>query len=588
VTIKQVLRIAVALVIVSSAGQAAAITPYKDKGALKKIDEAINVHYIGAQFDKAESVLLSAIKACGPKECSPAVLSRAYLYLGIVRGNGKQDIVGAQEAFVAAFAADPNVTIDPSLVTPAVLDAFNHATGKTGAAAQAPAGAADEKVEVPGEKQPVAAPRVAPVGNLICAPATGYEVEVGRPIPIRCERMENVLRGELFYKSVGADEYQPMLMKFNSKDATLSAQVPCDAVTKKGVVSVYVNALDENKSLVETFGNALSPVQYTVVDKPKQPAPTLPGEPAPAVCTDLLNSLNTGKNLGEVCVHAEPCKVGLYCHTGKCEKAPTCEMGSDCDSGHCIDKTCTMPEQFADDDKPNKWMVGLNVGWDLWVSPTTKNVCGGTNPASGGYNCYNTGKSTINIGNDPSSTNYLPMASSDWGGNIKTTLIPSTIRAMLSIDRILSPHVTLGGRFGWAFAGAGPAKLEFTQQTDGRLKPSQTSNFMPVHIEVRGAYWFQPLEERGFHSYVAVSGGLAEVDGKVTVKAYADDANGNPTIQRHLDAWRRLGAGFASVSTGELYKFSKRHGLQLNLNAMVFFPSVGFVLEPSLGYILSF
>ena len=586
-TIKQVLWIAVALVIVSSAGQAAAITPYKDKAALKKVDEAINVHYIAAQFDKAESVLLSAIKSCGAKECSPEVLSKAYLYLGIVRGNGKQDIVSAQEAFVAAYAADPNVTIDPSLVTPAVLEAFNHATGKTGAAAQAPAGTADENVEVPGEKQPVAAPRIAPVGNLICAPATGYEVEVGRPIPIRCERMENVLRGELFYKSVGADEYQPMLMKFNSKDATLSVQVPCDAVTKKGVINVYVNALDENKSLVDTFGNAVSPVQYTVVDKPKQPAPALPGEPAPAVCTDLLQSLNSGKNLGEVCVHAEPCKPGLYCHTGKCEKAPTCEMGSDCDSGHCIDKACTMPEQFADDDKPNKWMVGLNVGWDLWVSPTRKNVCGGTNPTSGVFSCYNTGSSKINVGSEAGSTNYLPMASENYGGNIKTTLIPSTMRAMLSIDRILSPHVTVGGRFGMAF-NAGPAKVEFTQEADGRYKPSQTTNFMPAHVELRGAYWFKSLDELGLHSYVALSGGLAEVDGKVTVKAYANDAAGNPTIQRRLDAWRKLGTGFASVSTGGLYRFAKHQGVQLNLNAMMFFPAVGFVLEPSLGYLVSF
>jgi hypothetical protein len=111
---------------------------------------------------------------------------------------------------------------------------------------------------------------------------------------------------------------------------------------------------------------------------------------------------------------------------------------------------------------------------------------------------------------------------------------------------------------------------------------------MPVHVELRGAYWFQPLEDRGFHSYVAVSGGLAEVDGKVTVKAYANDAAGNPTIQRRLDAWRKLGAGFASVSTGGLYNFAKHHGVQLNLNAMMFFPSVGFVLEPSLGYLVSF
>lgn len=584
-TIKRIFCLALALFVVSTAGRATAVTPYKDKGALKKIDEAINVHYIGAQFDKAESVLLAAVKSCG-KDCSPEVLSRAYLYLGIVRGNGKQDLAGAKEAFEAAYAADPNVTIDPSLVTPTVLAVFNKATGRQGEAAEAPP-PPDENVEVPGEKKPAAAPRVAPVGDLICSPPTGYQVQVGRPIPIHCDRRESVLRGELYYRAVDRDEYTPVLMKFNPKDATLSAQVPCDAVTKKGTVSVYVNAMTEDKELVDTFGNALSPVQYSVVDKPSQPPPALPGERAPEVCTDLLKSLNTGVGLGEVCTHAEPCKVGLYCQTGKCEKAPTCEMGSECGSGHCIDGYCVMTEQFADDEKPNKWMVGLNVGWDLWLSPARKNVCGGTNPTSGVFSCYNEGKSTINVGSDPATTNRLPMANENWGGNIKTTLVPATFRALLSVDRILSPHVTVGGRVGMAFNG-GPAKMTFVQQGD-TYTPTQKSNFLPVHVEARGTYWFKSLEELGLHPYIAVSGGVAEVDGKITVKAYANNpATNRPTIERKLDVWRKLGVAFGSVSSGGLYQFSKHHGVQLNVNAMVFFPSSGFVLEPSLGYLFAF
>lgn len=571
---------AVALFAFSMAAPAAAAGT-KDRGALKRIDEAVNVHYIGAQFDKAEAVLLAAVKYCG-KDCSPEVLSRAHLYIGIVRGNGKQDLAGARQAFDAAYAADPNVTIDPSLVTPAVLAEFNKATGQENAAP--PPAPSDDDVEVPGEKKPGAAARAAPVGDLVCTPATGYQVQVGRPIPVHCERRESVLRGELYYRAVGADEYTPVLMKFNSKDATLSAQVPCEALTKEGTVSIYVNALNEDKEVVDTFGNALSPVQYVVVNKPSQPPPTLPGERAPEVCTDLLRSLNSGKDLGEVCTHAEPCKIGHYCQAGKCEKAPSCEMGAECGSGHCIDGYCVMDEQFADDEKPNKWMVGLNFGWDLWVSPSRKNVCGGLNPAEGTFSCYNEGKSTINVGTDPATTNRLPMADPNWGGNIKTTLIPATFRVLLSIDRIVSPHVTLGGRVGMAFNG-GPAKMGFNVQSDGTYVPTQKSNFFPAHIEVRGAYWFKSLDELGLHPYVGLSGGVAEVDGKITVKAYTET---RPRIERRLDVWRKLGIGFASLSTGALYTFTKHHGVQLNLNAMVFFPSAGLVLEPSVGYVLAF
>jgi hypothetical protein len=178
------------------------------------------------------------------------------------------------------------------------------------------------------------------------------------------------------------------------------------------------------------------------------------------------------------------------------------------------------------------------------------------------------------------------MADANWGGNIKTTLVPATFRVLLSLDRILSPHTTLGARIGWAFNG-GPAKMGFTQSGDQYI-PTQQSSFLPFHAEVRGTYWFRSLEELGMHPYVALSGGLAEVDGKVTVKAYADDASGRPRIERHLDAWRKLGIAFGSVSSGILYNFSKHHGLQGNLNAMVFFPSSGLVLEPSVGYVLSF
>lgn len=587
-TKKHVLRLAATLVIVSTAAGALAVTPYKDKSALAKIDEAINVHYIGAQFDKAEEVLQSAIKSCGKNECSGEVVARAYLYLGIIRGNGKQDIAGARAAFENAYAIDPTITIDPSLVTPAVLDEFNKATGKQGAdALKAPPKPAEgeENLEVPGEKKVATEARVAPVGELRCSPAMGYEVQVGRPIPVHCEKMEGVLRGELYYKPVGAEDYTAMLMKFNGKDATLSAQVPCDAITKKGTLSIYVVAQDENRELVETFGNALSPVQYPVVDKPKMTAPTFEGEPPPAVCTELLESLRNGKAIGEVCTHAEHCRKGGYCHKGVCESAPACEMGSDCSSGHCIDGACVMNEEFADDKKPNKWLVGLNFGMDLWVTPTRSNVCGGMNPASGVFSCYNEGSTKYNIdpvGSSSNRWNALPMADPNYGGNLKTTLIPATMRVLVSVDRVVSSNVTLGGRAGFAFNG-GPAKIEYDGTT-----PKQGAGFLPIHLEARGSYYFQPIEQMGHHTVLTLGAGLAEMDGKVTVTAYADDTSGKPRIARKLDAWRKLGVSFANLSIGEVFRLHEHHLLQANLSAMVFFPSVGFALEPNVGYIAAF
>ena len=62
-------------------------------------------------------MLLGVVKACG-KDCSPAVVAKAYMYVGLVRGCGKQNMAGAKEAFDRAKAADPGVALDAALATP--------------------------------------------------------------------------------------------------------------------------------------------------------------------------------------------------------------------------------------------------------------------------------------------------------------------------------------------------------------------------------------------------------------------------------------------------------------------------------------
>ncbi len=548
-TPKQILRITFTLLAVSIASLAIA-APNKDAATLKKIDEAVNVHYIAAQFDKAESVLVEAIKACGTKSCSGEVIAKVYIYLGVIRGNGKQDLAGARHAFENAQAADPNVTLDATLVTPAVLAEFNKVMGKQ-KEDEAPAkveekpakpeakpakpAAAEEEAEQPKEKK--APRRVAPVGELRCSPATSYEIQTARPIPIHCERMEGVARGELYYKPIGADDYTAVLMKFDTARETLSSEIPCEALTKKGTLNVYVIAQDENKEMVETFGNALSPVQYTIVDKTDQPAPMLPGQAAPPKrCTELAAAETTGAAAGEACTTETHCQEGHFCESGICRKTPSCESNADCDTNQCKSGLCVMREDFASKENFDRWMVGINFALDAWVSSAAKNVCGGDNAANGTYSCYNAGKTTYNNSNDPSLTNNIPMADPNWGGNVKTTLIPATIRVLASVDYALTPSITAGGRLGLAFGG-GPATLHYDQGL-----ASQNKSFLPVHVELRAAYWFTPLNVLGLHPYVALGTGVAEVDAKVKLTAYADNAT--RTSPQLPDHWM-LGANWA-------------------------------------------
>ncbi len=592
-TPKQILRITFTLLAVSIASLAAA-APNKDAATLKKIDEAINVHYIAAQFDKAEALLQSAIKDCGIKSCSGEVLGKAYIYLGVIRGNGKQDLAGARRAFENAQAADPNVTLDATLVTPAVLSEFNKVMGKEPegepAKGEAKPGKKEEKApaaeEEPEESTAKKTPaRVAPVGDLRCSPAMNYEIQTARPVPIDCERMDSVVRGELYYKPVGADDYTAVLMKFDTARGVLRAQIPCEALAKKGTLNVYVIAQDENKDMVDTFGNALSPVQYTIVDKTNQPAPMFKGDAAPPKrCSGMAEAESEGAGPGDVCTADVRCRGGHYCNSGICRKTPSCDGNADCDSNKCESGLCVMHEEFASEGgAASRWMFGVHFAPDLWLSSSAKNVCGGDNAANGTYSCYNSGKTTYNNTNNPAQTNNIPMADPNWGGNVKTTIIPATVRIMASADYILTPSITVGGRIGFALNG-GPSTLHYDQGV-----PSQNKSFFPVHGELRAAYWFSPLNMVGMHPYVGLGFGLAEVDAKIKLKAWADDpATGKPTIARSLDAWRKMGKSFAALNFGGLYMFAKHHGAQLNVNLMYMLPASGIVIEPSLGYVLMF
>ena len=590
-TPKQILRITFCLLTTAFTCLSVA-APNKDAATLKKIDEAVNEYYIAAQFDKAEEVLLAAIKACGTKSCSGEVIAKAYIYVGVVRGNGKQDIAGARRAFENAQAADPNVTLDATLVTPAVMSEFNKVMGKE--KDEAPKADAKPKVgenpeatdddTEPATTKKAGLPRVAPVGDLRCSPATGYEIQTARPIPINCEKMAGVVRGELYYKPIGSDEYAALLMKFDSATGTLRAQVPCEALGRKGTLNVYVIAQDENKDMVDTFGNALSPVQYTIVEKTKQAAPSYPGEKAPSRCSDVAAAESTGAGAGEVCTADGPCKKGLYCHSGVCRKTPSCEANADCDSNHCTDGLCEMPQEYASSKAGfNRWMVGVNFAFDGWISGASDNVCGGNNAANGTYNCYNADSTRINISGDPALTNNVKMADEHFGGNVKTTLIPATLRALASLDYALTRRITAGTRLGFAFNG-GPATIHYEL---GQAK-SQNKNFFPVHAELRAAYWFTPLDMPGLHPYLGLAFGMAEVDGKVRVTVYNDDAAGKPTIKRSLDAWRKMGRSFGALTFGGLYNLANHHNIQLNFNLMYMMPASGIVIEPSLGYVLGF
>src|SRR3954469_18453664 len=75
----------------------------RDKAAQKKIEEAIYTNFLNTDFDGAEGLLLGTIRACEDK-CSPSLVAKAWMYVGVIRGSGRNDLPGAQEAFTTAIS----------------------------------------------------------------------------------------------------------------------------------------------------------------------------------------------------------------------------------------------------------------------------------------------------------------------------------------------------------------------------------------------------------------------------------------------------------------------------------------------------
>ena len=572
----------------------------REKAALQKIDEAINQHYLATEFDKAEAVLTGTIIACDDK-CSPATLAKAWMYVGIVRGSGKQDTQGATEAFAKALAIDGNVVLDETLASPEVKAAFVAAGGASGPAVAAPTG-----TDAP------ATAKVEEGGSMVCSPDVG-DVQTRRAIPMSCSTDESAARMEIRYKEYGGKWKTAPMQKVGDEFRGL---VPCSATKVVGTLSVYVRALDSGDDLVDSLGSKSKPLAFKIAQEVAAEPPSYPGVKPPPRCAedvecppdfpgcgDTKSASASGgmcgdKDWGASCAGSRECKCGLLCVDGGCETAPSCTTDSDCPTGVCSAGKCAAALDEEESKPFSRNMFGLHVGQDITsIGATDACVAEFQKPGqpAEGFSCYRAGTESPYVGEAFPGDSTLP-----------ATVAFATTRVLLSYDRALMEHFTVGGRLGYAFGGGPPAgKVEQTDMAGG--KPGNP--FLPFHLEGRGAFWFRPLSATGILPYVHAGGGLAQVDAKVTKRGVRDclnkdetkpptfndcigrNATGTPKAPagflespgEDLDAYKKMGQGFVTLGAGALYKLNPAFGLQLNLNVMIMLPTSGLVFEPSLG-----
>jgi hypothetical protein len=605
----------------------------RDTAANKKIDEAINQHYVATDFEKAESVLLGTINACGDK-CSPQTLGKAWMYVGIVRGSGKNNQNGARDAFQKAAAADPNVKLDTVLATPETQATFAAVAGGGGGAA---------------EPAPTAAPAATaaaapPGGGLACTPAV-RNIETRRPIPVQCSTDEEVTSMEIKYKAFGSETWATVPMQ--KKGDSYRAQIPCAATDTAGTLRVYVRARDAQGEQVDSWGSKQAPIEFTVAENVKDPPPTYDDSEPPARCqakeecppdfpgcSDNKAGARGGKDWGEECNNSVECKSGLLCSDGTCQAAPSCESDADCSTGKCLDGKCDLPAGAGSGPTApyKKNWLGIHIAQDI-AFVGGYNVCDPfLGQASDNYACFYQGTTDEPFFHTP----YPPRDGINNGAVLATT------RILLSYDRAFTSRITVGGRLGFAFRGgppAGQSPANGAKDPAAHAKGTGGTPFLPLHIEVRGQFWFLPLTAKLFRAYGLVGGGMAQVDAKVKINEYdcemagkdpntgldVSDPNspdfndksdyyipvfplgdkmltpyeqcrrGKPSYYDvrtqkavPVDGWRKMGQAFLEAGVGGMLAFKDNMGLTLEAKVLLMLPASGVVIQPSLGFLYGF
>jgi len=215
------------------------------------------------------------------------------------------------------------------------------------------------------------------------------------------------------------------------------------------------------------------------------------------------------------------------------------------------------PEPEPDTGARHHW-ISAAFQLDFLMYSQVDSVCSGAPQ----YQCFLQGQS------------YAGPIYAGSGNQVQGGLGLATKRVLVGYDMLLGENVTLGARVGFAFGGSPKA-------TTG----SGTA-FFPVHLELRGNYWFgtTPFAEGGVRPYVGLAAGLAEVDGHVTVEYYQDAAGYQQNQKGKLDAWRKTGNTFAGLHLGLAYGIGTQQQLLIELRLLQMFGAGATAGALSFGY----
>lgn len=361
-----------------------------------------------------------------------------------------------------------------------------------------------------------------PAGEIVHQPAA--EQAVLTPVPVYVELPEGVAAAKVTvrYKAFGAAEWKSVEMQ--PRKNGYGTEIPClDVGSTTGNLEYFIVASDASGDVVAFGGTRNQPYTVAIKHELAGEPPHLPGKPPPAQCQDTSD-----------------CPPGF----------PGCMSG---DKGV--------------DDKPDTRESGGKRNWmslafqqDILLLSSSATACSGGSE----YACFYENPTTY-YGDEPP-----PGSGNEIAGGVGR----GTMRILVGYDRALGSNIGVGARVGYAFGG-GP------QAPNGAA-------FFPFHGEVRATYYFgsSPLSKKGIRPYVHISGGVAQVDARVTVPIFTDPQH--PDRLSQLAAWRKAGTGFVGAGVALMYALTANSGPYVDVQVLQMLGVSGTSISPQLGYGLGF
>jgi hypothetical protein len=328
-TSRRITLLAASLVMLASTALAQPAQGPRDRQTRSLITNAME-DYQNLEIDRAVERLQIALRGCGNGSCSPQVVARVHMSLGIVAVGGQQNNESGIESMARAISLDANAEPDPLLVTPEISTAFRQAQSRGRSGGAGNTGNAGNTGSTGNSGNTGSRPSRGG-GELLHTPAP--EQLENTPLPVYVEANGGLSAEHVYVHFRGNG-----MRAFERREMTRVAngwgtEIPCANIIQ-GNVEYYVSAQDASGAELASAGSEGAPVQVSIVARRTAPAPALPGRMPPDTCAGGMDECPPGMTgpqcrprggastrrggLGDACTSNDECGEGMRCDGGAC------------------------------------------------------------------------------------------------------------------------------------------------------------------------------------------------------------------------------------------------------------------------------